>query len=124
MEETVLEMGAWIVSQESTCTRRKVGAIIAGPNGILGKGFNDGPGDQRCGNGDCPRADSDVEPYTEYSNCIAIHAEARAITDAMRTVGGPIPPWSTLYVTDLPCPDCIRLIKLHDGIRRVVVKFW
>lgn len=47
------------------------------------------------------------------------HAERNAIYNTVRTGKG-IPPGSTMYVTWLPCTDCMRAI-IRSGISRLVV---
>lgn len=46
-------------------------------------------------------------PYTDFSNCIAVHAEVRALTGVDRPHSGHL----TLWVTDKPCLDCARFIE-------------
>ncbi|MFD5308265.1 deoxycytidylate deaminase [Streptomyces ardesiacus] len=60
----------------------------------------------------CPDA---VSPDSDYSNCIARHAEDNAITRARPEDL----PGATLYVTREPCPACWTLIR-SAGISRVV----
>lgn len=74
------------------------------------------PGQPGCLDGACPRGLQSVvavPPYSEYSNCIASHAEVNALMYADE--------WEldTLYVTDRPCVDCDKVIK-GTQIHRVV----
>jgi Deoxycytidylate deaminase len=66
-----------------------------------------------CGK-DWPCAEA-VSPNSDYSNCIARHAEDNAITRARPEDL----PGATLYVTRKPCPACWTLIKAAR-IARVV----
>jgi len=65
----------------------------------------------KCGNPwPCPDASL---PGTDYSNCVAIHAEANAIIYASRQdCQG-----ATIYITREPCPDCAKLIAGAGIIR-------
>lgn len=102
----------------STCGRRQYFAIIVDLNGhVLGTGYNGGPsGTLHCNEGGCPRLYSDSAPGVDYTNCIAIHAEANALLHSdyiTRQLGG------TLYVNGAPCSDCAKLIA-NSGLRRLV----
>lgn len=104
------------VSERADCSRRRVGAVIVKRNRIIATGYNGAPAGQRgCLEGFCPRATSNVDPYTSYDNCIAIHAEANAIIYADRDKCED----ATIYVTSEPCRDCCKLIA-GAGITRVV----
>jgi dCMP deaminase len=103
----------------STCARRQYFAIIVDTHGhVLSTGYNGGPrGMAHCEDGACPRLHSDTEPGIDYSNCIAIHAEANAHLHsdytARQAAGG------TLYVNGTPCYDCAKLTA-NSGLTRVV----
>ena len=106
------------VSTRADCVRRKVGAVIVDPHHrILSTGYNGAPsGKPGCLTaGACPRGRSVVPSYTDYSNCIAVHAEANALlyVNGWHTRG------ATLYTTDMPCLSCQKLIE-GAGIARVV----
>lgn len=56
-----------------------------------------------------------MAPGTDYSNCVAVHAEANVLLYTRREdLQG-----STLYVTREPCSWCDKLIKA-TSIERVV----
>lgn len=103
-------------SARADCKRSLVGAVIldreqivvsTGYNGTLKRAE---PG---CLSGACPRGllgYSELAEYSDYSNCIGVHAEANALRWAReagqqrRLVG------ATAYVTREPCPDCYELL--------------
>ena len=98
------------VAQRSACTRRQVGAVILGPDHrVKGAGYNGAPaGDNR----DCPRESSTCAAYSDYSNCIALHAEANALLYSDHRGG-------TIYITDKPCDGCDKLIRGSGLVRAV-----
>jgi dCMP deaminase len=134
---------AWAASR-ADCTRAQVGALLVNArNEVRGTGYNGAPaGVPGCASaGACPRGKhfqqsniglrgdisawcacggvwpcpEYVEPDSDYSNCVADHAERNALRHAdPRELPG-----STLYVTREPCPSCWTLIRA-TGVRRVV----
>lgn len=101
-------------SIRSDCERDKVGAVVVKNNRIRGTGYNGAPAGMP-GCATCPRRASGVVPGSDYSNCVAVHAEANALlyTDLEDRVG------ATLYVTREPCNGCWKII-LGAGVVRVV----
>ena len=96
-----------IWSENSYCTRRKVGALIVKDKMIISDGYNGTPsGFPNVCEGD----DGLTLP------CV-LHAEANAITKIARS--GNNSDGATLYVTDAPCIECAKLI-IQAGIVRVV----
>lgn len=98
---------ARIWSENSYCTRRKVGALIVKQQMIISDGYNGTPSgfDNVCEN-----EDGMTYPYV-------LHAEANAITKVARSNNSS--DGATLYVTASPCMECSKLI-IQAGIRRVV----
>jgi dCMP deaminase len=136
-----LDGAAWVASR-ADCTRAQVGALLVNArNEVRGTGYNGAPAgvpgcasagacprgkhgriplpnlvglhNCLCGKGwPCPKASV---PDSDYSNCVADHAERNALRHAdPRELHG-----STLYVTREPCPSCWTLIRA-TGVRRVV----
>lgn len=113
------------VSLRADCTRRKVGVVVVdAQHRIISTGYNGAAaGAPGCASdGACPRGTMTLEEHPSYvdgnhdfSNCIAVHAEANALlyADGRHTRG------ATLYSTDKPCAGCERLIE-GAGIIRVV----
>lgn len=132
---------AGTVSLRADCTRRQVGAVIVKDHRIVSTGYNGAPaGNAGCLGGACPRGKHYLkpvfsypdefdfcacgeawpcpkasEPGSNYSNCVAIHAEANALLYARwQDCQG-----STIYITDEPCSDCSKLIT-GAGIKVLV----
>lgn len=102
-------------SRRSSCDRSKVGAVVVSKhNRIASLGYNDAPAGMP-GCSTCPRRTSDCAPGSDYSNCVAVHAEANALLycDREDLIN------ATLYITREPCYGCQKLIAA-TGIVRVV----
>ena len=102
------------VSARSDCERSKVGAVVVKDRRIRSTGFNGAPAGMP-GCSTCPRRTSDCAPGSDYSNCVAVHAEANALLycDREDLIN------ATLYITREPCYGCQKLIAA-TGIVRVV----
>ena len=120
-DSTFLDI-AQIWADRSTCSRRKVGAVVVKDKRIIGQGYNGvASGKKHCIDGGCPRGllthdqvpkDADYNLYP----CYSLHAEYQAITDAgKKNCEG-----ATIYVTDNPCLQCTNMIE-DAKIGRVVV---
>ena len=97
---------AKIWAENSYCKRRQVGALVVKDQMIISDGYNGTPSgfENVC-------EENDVTlPYV-------LHAEANAITKLARSSNNS--DGATLYVTDLPCIECSKLI-IQAGIKRVV----
>jgi len=119
---------AQAASVRGECTRSKVGAILVKvlPDGRhrTSIGYNGAePGAPSCLTGHCPRGLMTYDehpPRGSYSNCIAMHAEDNAITNASFDIHNAV-----VYVTREPCDDCHSLMDqmgIHasvwpDGMR-------
>ena len=98
---------ARIWSENSYCTRRKVGALLVKDKMIISDGYNGTPSGFP---NVCEDSDNRTFPYV-------LHAEANAITKVAKSHNSS--EGSTLYVTDGPCIECAKLI-IQAGIKRVV----
>lgn len=98
---------ARIWSENSYCTRRKVGALIVKDKMIISDGYNGTPSGF---DNVCEDAEGRTFPYV-------LHAEANAITKVARSNNSSED--ATLYVTASPCMECAKLI-IQAGIKRVV----
>ena len=96
-----------IWSENSYCTRRKVGAILVKDKMIISDGYNGTPSGFP---NVCEDENNRTLPYV-------LHAEANAITKVAKSNNSSED--STLYVTDSPCIECAKLI-IQAGIKRVV----
>ena len=98
---------ARIWSENSYCTRRKVGALIVKDKMIISDGYNGTPsGFENV----CELEDGTTKGYV-------LHAEANAITKIAKS--GNSSDGATLYVTTSPCLECAKLI-IQSGIKCVV----
>lgn len=98
---------ARIWSENSYCTRRKVGALLVKNQMIISDGYNGTPSGFP---NICEDEENRTYPYV-------LHAEANAITKIAKSNNSS--EGSTLYVTDSPCIECAKLI-IQAGIKRVV----
>ena len=102
------------VSEQSTCLRRNIGAIIVRDKQVVSCGFNGAPtGHIHCKI--CARADVPSGQRSEL--CRAAHAEQNAIIQAAKF--GIALDGSTLYCKMTPCRRCAMII-INSGIKRVV----
>lgn len=92
---------ARVLSQSSTCAKRKVGAVVLKDQAIVGRGAN-GPPENLA----CPLA----PPSTEEDD-LCVHAEKRALEGISSA--------DIIFSTFLPCPACMELIA-KAGIRSVI----
>ena len=98
---------ATIWSENSYCSRRKVGALIVKDKMIISDGYNGTPSGFP---NICESEEGVTFPYV-------LHAEANAITKVARSNNSS--EGSTLYVSTSPCMECSKLI-IQAGIKRVV----
>ncbi len=109
---------AHLVSQRSTCLRRKVGAVVVKDRRILTTGYNGAPrGITHCEVTGCLRQKLKVPSGQRHELCRGLHAEQNAIIQAAYhgvSING-----SVLYVTVSPCIICAKMI-INAGIKEVV----
>ena len=106
------------VSTRSSCSRRKVGAVIVKDHYILSTGYNGTPkGLPNCNEGGCPRCSGTAPSGTGLLECLCSHAEENAIVQA--AYHGTSIKDGTLYCTISPCLHCSKMI-INAGITRVV----
>jgi len=111
---------AFLVSQRSSCTHRKVGAVIVKDKRILATGYNQPPsGFPHCDEIGCIRDDLEITSGEYQEVCYGLHAEQNALMQAakfgIRTDG------AFIYVTHQPCSVCARLI-INAGIKKVIYR--
>lgn len=108
-------------AQQSTCLRRKVGAVIIKDDIALGTGYNGAPDDLTpCTELGCLRKQLNIPSGERAELCRAVHAEQRALckvltNEELSTDG------ATLVCTTLPCAICAKLI-IQAKISRVYYK--
>ena len=107
------------VSLRSTCSRRRVGAVIVKNNNILSTGYNGSPsGLPNCieFNGRCYRSKHNIPSGEALDKCYAVHAEQNAIMNALKN--GNDLQGASIYVTTFPCSTCSKLI-IQSGIKEL-----
>jgi len=107
------------VAERSTCTRAKVGALIARDKNILASGYNGSPaGMPHCTDVGCLVYTSTTPSGEIEENCFrTIHAEINAIAQAAKN-GATIRD-ADIYITHTPCIHCFKVL-INTGIRRIV----
>ncbi len=110
---------ASVVSERSTCLRRKVGAILVLGHQILATGYNGAPsGLPHCIDIGCLREQLNVPSGERHELCRGLHAEMNAFIQAARhgiRVEG-----ATLYVTAHPCSVCAKM-AINAGVKKIVI---
>jgi dCMP deaminase len=109
------------ISRRSRCSRAQIGAVVVSKDQrISSTGYN-GPAATLDVEGNCidwcPRAQGLVPLDNMYDTCPSIHAEANALlyVDRSRVEGG------TIYITDVACLQCAKLVS-NSGVARVVMR--
>lgn len=122
-DEYFLEV-AKAVSLRGDCRRSRVGAVLVDDRSkrILSTGYNGvNPGDVGCLSGGCPRgllSFDEVPAYSPYDNCHAKHAEANCV-EWWRDNSYYIDTKVTIYITRMPCHECIELLGVYHIDRAV-----
>ena len=109
---------ARLVSKRSTCTRRKVGAVVVRDKRVLATGYNGAPtGLSHCAETGCIREKTGVPSGQRHELCRGLHAEQNAIIQA--AYHGISIQDAILFCTTLPCSICFKMI-INAGIKEVV----
>lgn len=122
---------AEMVSQRSTCLRRRYGAVIVKNDEVIATGYVGAPrGRKNCSDiGECIRQKKRIPRGERYELCRSVHAEANAIISAPRDMMID----STLYLTGFEvdsdtyiensnsCAMCKRLV-INAGIKEIYVR--
>ena len=107
-----------LVAQRSTCTRRKVGAILVRDKRIIATGYNGAPTKVRhCLEVGCLREQLHIPSGERHELCRGLHAEQNAIIQAAKhgiNIDG-----ATLYCTHSPCIICSKML-INSGVKRIV----
>ncbi len=110
---------AYLVSERSTCLRRRVGAVLVKEKRILATGYNGAPsGVTHCEVTGCLRQKLNVPAGERHEICRGLHAEQNVILQAARY--GVSVRESTLYITASPCGICAKML-INAGIKEIVV---
>ena len=106
---------AVLVSERSTCLRRKVGAIAVRGRRILATGYNGAPvGLTHCLEQGCLRQKLNVPSGQRHEICRALHAEQNVIIQA--AIYGVNISASDIFCTNHPCVLCAKML-INCGIR-------
>lgn len=109
---------AKLVSQRSTCLRRKVGALIVKDRRILTTGYNGTPsGIKHCSQIGCLRERLRIPSGQRHELCRGLHAEQNSLLQA--ALNGVSVKGATMYVTNQPCIICAKMI-INAGITEIV----
>ncbi len=122
---------AEIVSQRTTCLRRRYGAVIVKNDEVISTGYVGAPrGRKNCTDlGYCIRQELGIPRGERYELCRSVHAEANAIISASRDKMLD----ATLYLTGVEvadgsyvsnsccCSMCKRMV-INAGIKEVVIR--
>jgi len=110
---------AFLVSERSTCLRRKVGAVLVKDKQILATGYNGAPsGIPHCDSQGCLRSELNIPSGQRHEICRGLHAEQNVILQA--ACHGVSTKNSSLYITNAPCSICAKMI-INAGIKELVV---
>ena len=110
---------AELVSERSTCLRRKVGAVLVKNKRILATGYNGAPvGLQHCEDIGCLRKKLKIPSGERHELCRGIHAEQNAVIQA--AYHGVSIEGSVLYITNHPCSVCAKMI-INAGIKKILI---
>ncbi|MEN8139650.1 MAG: cytidine/deoxycytidylate deaminase family protein [Thermodesulfobacteriota bacterium] len=108
---------AELVAQRSTCTRRKVGAVLVRDKRVMATGYNGVPtGISHCAEVGCLRAQLKVPSGERHELCRGLHAEQNAIIQAAThgvSISG-----CDLYCTNSPCSICAKML-INAQVRRI-----
>ncbi len=100
---------AFLVSQRSTCLRRKVGAVLVKNNQIIATGYNGTPKNiSHCAEAGCMREALAIPSGEKHELCRGVHAEQNSIIQA--AINGTPAQGSVLYCTNHPCSICAKMI--------------
>ncbi len=111
---------AELVSERSTCIRRKVGAVIVKNKHILSTGYNGAPKKIiHCDVAGCLREKLQIPSGQRHELCRGLHAEQNSIIQA--AIYGASLKGAILYCTNQPCFICAKMI-INAGVKKVVIK--
>ncbi|MFP4671259.1 MAG: deoxycytidylate deaminase [Desulfohalobiaceae bacterium] len=100
---------ARMVSERSTCLRRKVGAVAVKDKRILATGYNGAPsGLTHCLEQGCLREQMQIPSGQRHELCRGLHAEQNVVIQA--AVHGVPLVGADLYCTTQPCLICAKML--------------
>lgn len=106
-----------LVARRSTCTRRKVGAILVRDKRIIATGYNGAPsGIKHCREVGCLREQQGVPSGERHELCRGLHAEQNAIIQA--ALHGTSIDGTNLFCTNMPCSICSKML-INARIKKI-----
>jgi len=100
---------AYLVSERSTCTRRKVGCVAVRDKRILATGYNGAPtGVRHCLDIGCLREQLGVPSGERHEICRGLHAEQNVIIQA--ALHGVSMQGAEIFCTTQPCLICAKML--------------
>ncbi|MBQ7585104.1 MAG: cytidine/deoxycytidylate deaminase family protein [Desulfovibrionaceae bacterium] len=106
-----------LVSERSTCLRRKVGALAVLDQRILATGYNGVPsGLAHCEERGCLRAKLNIPSGQRHEICRGLHAEQNVIIQA--AIHGLVLTGAELYTTTYPCVQCCKML-INCGFKAI-----
>ena len=107
---------AEVAATQSVAVRRKVGAVLVLPTGLISTGWNGTkPGADNCCEYECEKTNHKYLPNLETKPDV-IHAEKNALNKL--TEQGISAEGSILFVTTAPCSNCAEAL-IEAGIKEV-----
>lgn len=107
----------YLVSERSTCLRRRVGCVLVKDRRILATGYNGAPaGVPHCLETGCLRAQMNIPSGQRHEICRGIHAEQNVIVQA--AVHGISIKGAEVYCTTHPCVQCSKML-INCGITKI-----
>ncbi len=108
---------AFMVSERSTCTRRKVGALAVKDRHILATGYNGVPSKiTHCLERGCIRTQLNIPSGERHEICRGLHAEQNVIIQA--AVHGASLEGADIFCTTQPCLICSKML-INCNIKRI-----
>ena len=107
------------VALRSTCIRRKYGAVIVKDDRIIATGYNGSARGERncCDTGECWREMNNIPHGERYEECVAVHAEDNAISQAGReTIGETVEYVLAGIMRKEDAVERLRFEKINDQI--------
>ena len=109
---------AVMISERSTCLRRKVGAVAVADARILATGYNGAPsGIPHCLDVGCLREQRGIPSGERHELCMAVHAEQNLIIQA--AFHGISLHQADVYCTHKPCFICAKML-VNVGVKTII----
>ena len=115
-------MSAHLSTARSTCLRRRVGAVATRDNIVISTGYNgSSKGVPHCTKDSCLRINRKIPSGQQLDICRAVHAEGNIVAQA--AYHGISLRGARLYITNLPCYTCSKLLT-NAGIQDIIYELF